>query len=560
MRNKFRFIYASLVVFVLFTGALLPAGATAYAATLGPAPVMPQQDDDAETDTTEPVTSTRSITASTGISGPAAITGTAPVTVSTPLTGAAAITDTETVTGTPAITSTGSITDSAAELDAAYAEVVEGTIVANRTAADVRFFVEGETFMLDPQRSLGLDLPRVTAVLNLYNCDANTPETEIECYWDPYLLNRSGFYEVVAGADEGLAVNLTLREAGAPPADQVWIQNRTGKREIVVYRSVTYELAPSTVQEFSVVDDALPTFFLRSCVVLDEQSACEWAPVVVEPGFYYSLEEQTTAGGLPGSDITELIIEPVVAEAGEVAIEAVAESTPPQIRCSLLVPALNVRSGPGLEYQIVAKVRGSEEEPATVIVVGQNDSGEWLAVTERLADGGWITGSTSYIACEGDLASLPIAEITDGRLEPTPVPVAQPADTEVQADAAANAGGEGSGVAATETSTGTADTNPAVPEGLAVIQVRNDFEQPMRFTIDQRFRPESGPSEYDLEPGQSASFVVWPGPVAFSASTPWRGLSGNADTLMESNQLRDLKLTFVPDPDGSDRWDLLVWE
>jgi hypothetical protein len=42
--------------------------------------------------------------------------------------------------------------------------------------------------------------------------------------------------------------------------------------------------------------------------------------------------------------------------------------------------------------------------------------------------------------------------------------------------------------------------------------------------------------------------------VAFSASTPWRGLAGNADFFIDSQQSRVLWLTFVPDPDGSGNW------
>ncbi len=461
------------------------------------------------------------------------------------------------------MTSTGALTDSVdldEQLDEQYDEVVVGTIVANRTDANVRFFLEGDTFLIDPQRAIGLELPRVTAVLSLYNCDADRPESEVECYWDPYLLNRDGFYEVVGGADEGLTVSLTLREAGAPPVDQVWIQNRTGKGEIVVYKSVTYELAPATVQEFTVSGDALPTFFLRSCVEVDETNVCEWAPVVVDSGYYYGLEEQSSVGGLPNSRLSSLTLRPVLAGVGEEAIEDVVENTPAQIICSVLVPALNVRSGPGLEYEIVAKIRGTDEEPATIVVIGQNETGEWLAVAERIADGGWVTGSLNYVACEGDFAVLPVSEITDGRLAPTPEPVAvaPQAETPVEGDAEAETVPVESTDAVSETAA--VGTAPAAPEGLAAMQVRNDFDHVMRFTIDQNFRPESGPSEYDLEPGQSASFVVWPGLVAFSASSPWRGLSGNAEIFVEPDTGRQVKLTFIPDPDGSDSWDLLAWE
>ena len=327
----------------------------------------------------------------------------------------------------------------------------------------------------------------------------------------------------------------------------------------MVFRSVTYELAPATVQEFSVADDALPTFFLRSCVEAAGESACEWAPKIAQAGFYYSLAEQKTAGGLADSSLTELTLEPVLAEASEAASAPVAESTPPQALCSLLVPALNVRSGPGLEYQIVAKVRGTADEPATVIVTGRNESSEWLAVTDRLADGGWITGSASYVACQGDLAALPVAEISDGRLAPTPEPVAQPeAEPADPAPVEEEAASETPSLAASRPTTPT-DVLEA-PAGQALLQVRNDFDHVIRFTIDQRFRPAQGPSEYDLEPGQAIQVAVWPGQVAFSVSTPWRGLSGNADMVLESGQTRDLKLTFVPDPEESGKWNLLVWE
>ena len=95
---------------------------------------------------------------------------------------------------------------------------------------------------------------------------------------------------------------------------------------------------------------------------------------------------------------------------------------------------------------------------------------------------------------------------------------------------------------------------PTVPPGQALIVIHNGFDQQIRFTLDQRYRVEVGLSEYDLLPGQSVSLLVYPGQLAFSASTPWRGISGNDDFLIEAEQTRDLWITFVPDPDGSGRW------
>ena len=164
------------------------------------------------------------------------------------------------------------------DADAAYTGAITGTIVANRTEANVRFFVEGATYNLAALRSLGLNLPRSTAVLNLYNCDASTPESK-DCFWDPYLLDQAGFYEVVKGSDAGKTVDLSLRQAGTPPTDRVWVQNRTGKRETLFYNENVYDVPPSSVQEFKVEQNA-PTILLhlRSCVTIEGKSACEWSP------------------------------------------------------------------------------------------------------------------------------------------------------------------------------------------------------------------------------------------------------------------------------------------
>jgi hypothetical protein len=44
--------------------------------------------------------------------------------------------------------------------------------------------------------------------------------------------------------------------------------------------------------------------------------------------------------------------------------------------------------------------------------------------------------------------------------------------------------------------------------------------------------------------------------VAFTASTPWRGLSDNADFLINEKEERVLWLYFVPDPVEKDVWNL----
>lgn len=459
---------------------------------------------------------------------------------------------TATAEATPPATAAAEETDDDTALDAAYALPIDGTIIANRTDANIRFFVEGATYELTAQRSIGLELPRVTAVLNLYNCDAQTPESTEGCFWDPYLLDRDGFYEVVTGVEGGSASSLTLQPAGSPPINQVWIQNRTGNRESIFFEDQEVTLPPASIEEFPTAAGVPAVFYLRSCLELPDRTVCEWAPAEADPEVYYALEESTIAGNLPNSQIVSLTLRPILSQDGET-IQA-----PPQVNCTLQVPVLNVRSGPGLEYQIVAKIRGTDQEPGRVTATGRDELGDWLTVDDRIAEGGWITASGNFIQCGGDVNALPIAEVTDGRLAPTPEPVAVPAPAVEAADETATdttdeAGDTTEGEGEEATAEPTTPAPQSIPPGLALIIVNNGFDQQMRFTLDQTFRVESGPSEFDLQPGESVSILVYPGQIAFSASSPWRGLSGNADFFIE-DESRTLWITFVPDPDGSGRW------
>lgn len=474
---------------------------------------------------------------------------------STTLSDTSALTSSVLTTATGVITATTAVTTDTTLSDAEYAGPIEGTIIANRTEVKVRFFVEGATYELAPLRSIGLSLPRVTAVLNLFNCDATLPETQDGCFWDPYLLNRDSFYEVIGGQDAGLI----LQAAGTPPANQIWLQNRTGKREQVFYAGATYELPPATVQEFTTeAADTPAILYLRSCLEVTDRTVCEWAPNDAKPGFYYALVEVTNSGAVPDSQVNALELQPIVADSGgSVSIPNNNEGaeTPTQLTCQLQVPVLNVRSGPGLQYQIISKVRSAEQTPATVLVIGRDAGGEWFAVDDGVAPGGWVTASSGFVTCTGDSGTLPVVEVTDGRLAPTPV-AAAPTDA-TDTTAPATDGGDSATAPAEATpvveATATAGI-PTVPPGQALIVIHNGFDQQIRFTLDQRYRVEVGPSEYDLQPGQAISLLVYPGQVTFSASTPWRGISGNDDFLIDAEQTRDLWITFVPDPDGSGRW------
>ena len=290
-------------------------------------------------------------------------------------------------------------TPNATNLDEEYSGILEGTILANRTEVQVRFFVEGRTYEIAPLRALSLSLPRDTAVLNLFNCAASQSDTDAGCFWDPYLLTRDSFYEVIIGQELSEAISLVLREAGAPPSDQIWIQNRTGERESVIVANEFYEVAPSSVQEIAVDPDVPVIVQLRNCIVAGAQSICEWTPQGVEAGYYYGLVRQSRSGP-NNTEIAGLALQGIIASSGETI------KPPPQALCRLRVPTLNVRSGPGLEFAIIAKIRGTEAEPGSVVVTAVDGTTAWLKVAERVARDGWVTANPEYILCEGDLAAL----------------------------------------------------------------------------------------------------------------------------------------------------------
>ncbi len=434
---------------------------------------------------------------------------------------------------------------------------VTGTILANRTDNTARFFLEGEVTVLEPRRSIGFQLPRVSAVLNLYTCDASAPETQSGCYWDPYLLERDGFYEIHDISQVKGLPSLMLRVADTPPANQIWMQNRTGNAETVVFKDTQYKVEPGAVEQFEAPSGAPAIVYVRSCLTLDDDTVCEWSPISLDTGGYFAMIDIATPGGVPGSEISTIDLRPVVDAAGEAPAPAA------EIACALQVPALNVRSGPGLQYEIIGKVREAANEPGRVVIVGRSADRQWFSVANSVAPGGWITSSPNFILCTGKVEDLPITEFSGGALAATPVPAElvqapEPSggdNSAVATPAPDTAGAPAEEAAATpETST---QSGAEIPEGLALLFVNNGFQYDMRFTIDQQYRPAEGPSEYDLRPGESVSIVVFPGTIAFTASSPWNGLSGNSNLEVAGDQSVTLWLRFEPDAgSNSGQWNL----
>jgi N-acetylmuramoyl-L-alanine amidase len=70
---------------------------------------------------------------------------------------------------------------------------------------------------------------------------------------------------------------------------------------------------------------------------------------------------------------------------------------------TILADRLNVRSGPGTGYSVVASAVSGEKYN----VVGQNGSCAWLQVAKGGRTLGWVSGSKSYTRFSGPCSSIP---------------------------------------------------------------------------------------------------------------------------------------------------------
>ncbi len=347
------------------------------------------------------------------------------------------------------------------------------------------------------------------------------------------------------------------------------MQNRTENSETLVFRGEVHEIAPAAILEFPVPTGVPAILYVRSCITLNDQSVCEWAPKTLDAGTFYAMVRTDTAGPQTGSSMSTIDLRAVVAEgvAGGVAESAeIPAASGPLITCRLIVPALNIRSGPGLQYDIIGKVRSDGAEQAEIAVIGRSADNEWMTVDPSVVAGGWINNNASFVTCAGNVSSLPIIDAPAApAAENTPAPVAQaptfvpavdtpavdtPADATSPIADQATESADQPGEPAPEITPEPAAEGSVVPQGLSLLVVNNGFEHEMRFTIDQVYRPEDGPSEYDLQPGESVSLVVFPGNIAFTASSPWNGLSQNAEIVAERDQAMSMWLRFEHDAGG----------
>lgn len=101
---------------------------------------------------------------------------------------------------------------------------------------------------------------------------------------------------------------------------------------------------------------------------------------------------------------------------------------------SVVIPALNVRSGPGTSYSRIGGVKKGD----TLTVVGQSNNCAWIKIkTDKIAEG-WVAGTTRYVKLSVKCADIPAvtassqtstAAPTAAAPTPTPVPATAPATT-----------------------------------------------------------------------------------------------------------------------------------
>jgi uncharacterized protein YraI len=126
-------------------------------------------------------------------------------------------------------------------------------------------------------------------------------------------------------------------------------------------------------------------YLADTVALLGGQPADAFAPsLALLDGLVQSLEVAPTA---PAMAVAEIPAEPAAAAA------AITART---------TAGVNVRSGPGTRYRIVARLRRGVEVPA----IGRNDDAKWIQVRWRGEQTGWI--SAAYLRSDTDWSALPV--------------------------------------------------------------------------------------------------------------------------------------------------------
>lgn len=214
-------------------------------------------------------------------------------------------------------------------------------------------------------------------------------------------------------------------------------------------------------------------------------------------------EEPEAAADGEGATTTE---ESVVQEPDEVTAEALPMAT-------IVVRSLRIRSGPGIEHDVVAGANQGEVFP----IVGQAFDCQWLQVEHPNLGVVWLSGLPQYTAMDTDCTQ--VAE-SDGSLPPTAAPT--PAPVVEQPETGDAAAGSGPTPESEQQSAETpADTLP-VDQGCYVIQ--NYLGTDLEITVTAQEREWS--DSFQIGQDQEVPYCLLPGTYAIfiDAPPPWADL------------------------------------
>lgn len=82
-----------------------------------------------------------------------------------------------------------------------------------------------------------------------------------------------------------------------------------------------------------------------------------------------------------------------------------AAQAPQTAGLTVLVPTLNVRSGPGTGYPVIGTLRQGDQAP----IVGRHSASGWWQVKPGSGSTGWVSGSPALVRVSGDTAAAPEA-------------------------------------------------------------------------------------------------------------------------------------------------------
>lgn len=79
-----------------------------------------------------------------------------------------------------------------------------------------------------------------------------------------------------------------------------------------------------------------------------------------------------------------------------------------QALVEVIASALNIRSGPGVDYQIIGKLSAGKQ----LEIIGIDSSGNWLQVVDGQDNIGWISGKPGYVRVLGSLDNVPVVQVS----------------------------------------------------------------------------------------------------------------------------------------------------